>query len=94
MPQHSNSSRAALLGRSTPNPSLLSSQIQNGRSSPNALQTSLESFASDPAIVSALNENIDLTEYGITLDAKLKEAEGKAVEQYAGEFLGGSKATS
>ncbi|GMH82470.1 hypothetical protein TrST_g12487 [Triparma strigata] len=58
-------------------------EIQNGRSSPNALQTSLESFASDPAIVSALNENIDLTEYGMTLDAKLKEAEGKAVEQYA-----------
>ena len=38
-----------------------------------------------------MNENIDLTEYGITLDAKLKEAEGKAVEQYAGEFLRGAK---
>ncbi|GMH82404.1 hypothetical protein TL16_g09244 [Triparma laevis f. inornata] len=52
-------------------------------SDPSTLQNSLESFASDPNIVSALNENIDLTEYGITLDEKLTVAEGKAVEQYS-----------
>lgn len=66
-------------------PSSEDSDLPGGRASsdPSTLQNSLESFASDPNIVSALNENIDLTEYGITLDEKLTVAEGKAVEQYS-----------